>query len=201
MKADGERAQVDGVGRIELRLRELNQLFDSFDPAPFHEKDLDRDAEEFIFSWAREYPADAPLVFRLHLPADQRRFDPERTVQDAVRNYFAYRSGLARLEVRRKLQLGRTSLAIGLAFLITCMLARGLLRGIGTAEWLRVVDEGLLILGWVAMWRPLELLLYDWWPQLRTKRTYDNLARMRVEVLFHDGEAERNRDRSTNAPD
>ena len=41
-------------GRIELRLKELNQLFDSFDPAPFHEKDLDQDAEEFIVSWARE---------------------------------------------------------------------------------------------------------------------------------------------------
>ncbi|MBM3963286.1 MAG: hypothetical protein FJ306_15525 [Planctomycetes bacterium] len=48
--------------RIALRLRELAQLFDSFDPAPFHEKDLDRDAEEFIVSWAREFPADAPLV-------------------------------------------------------------------------------------------------------------------------------------------
>ena len=33
-------------GRIDLRLRELNQLFDSFDPAPFHEKDLDGDAED-----------------------------------------------------------------------------------------------------------------------------------------------------------
>ena len=37
-------------GRIELRLRRIEQLFDSFDPAPFHEKDLDRDAEEFIVS-------------------------------------------------------------------------------------------------------------------------------------------------------
>ena len=87
--------------RIELRLRELAQLFDSFDPAPFHEKDLDRDAEEFIVSWALEHPPDAPLVFRLHLPRDQQRFEPERVVVDAVHNYFAYRSGLARLDVRR----------------------------------------------------------------------------------------------------
>lgn len=172
--------------RIELRLRELAQLFDSFDPAPFHEKDLDRDAEEFIVSWALEHPPDAPLVFRLHLPRDQQRFEPERVVVDAVRHYFDYRSGLARLDVRRTLQHGRQALLLGLLFLVACMGLRELWRGFGFADWGRIVDEGLLILGWVAMWKPLELLLYDWWPVLRRKRTYDNLARMRVEVLYTD---------------
>lgn len=172
--------------RIELRLRELAQLFDSFDPAPFHEKDLDRDAEEFIVSWALEHPPDAPLVFRLHLPRDQQRFEPERVVVEAVHNYFAYRSGIARLDVRRTLQHGRQSLLLGLTFLVACMGLRELWRGLGVGDWGRIVDEGLLILGWVAMWKPLELLLYDWWPVLRRKRTYDNLARMRVEVLYTD---------------
>lgn len=170
--------------RIELRLRELAQLFDSFDPAPFHEKDLDRDAEEFIVSWALEHPPDAPLVFRLHLPRDQQRFEPERVVVEAVHNYFAYRSGIARLDVRRTLQHGRQSLLLGLTFLVACMGLRELWRGLGVGDWGPIVDEGLLILGWVAMWKPLELLLYDWWPVLRRKRTYDNLARMRIEVLY-----------------
>lgn len=34
--------------QIELRLRELAQLFNSLDPSPFIERDLDSDAEEFI---------------------------------------------------------------------------------------------------------------------------------------------------------
>lgn len=171
-------------GRIELRLRDLNQLFDSFDPAPFHEKDLDRDAEEFITSWAREYAPDLPLVFRLHLPSDQRRFEPEKTVREAIHNYFMYRAQMARLEVRRTLQQGRTSLVVGVLFLVSCMVARQLLRGLEGADWLRVVEEGLLIVGWVAMWRPIELLLYDWWPLLRRRRTFENLARMQVEVRY-----------------
>lgn len=171
-------------GRIELRLRELNQLFDSFDPAPFHDKDLDRDAEEFITSWAREFPPDLPLVFRLHLPPEQRSFEPEQMVQSAIHNYFTYRSELAGRDVRRTLQQGRASLGVGLLFLVVCMVARELVRSLEGPEWLRVVEEGLLIVGWVAMWRPLELLLYDWWPQLRMKRTYENLSRMQVEVLY-----------------
>ena len=181
-----------GVRRIELRLRELNQLFDSLDPAPFHEKDLDRDAEEFIVSWAREYPPGTPLLFRLYLPGDQRRFDCQRTVETAVHNYFTYRSGIARLEVRRTLQLGRTSLLVGLLFLAFCTSAREVLESLADEhEWIHVAAEGLLIIGWVAMWRPVELLLYDWWPLLRRKRTYDNLSRMQVEVRFLDEAAPR----------
>ncbi|MCU0863306.1 MAG: hypothetical protein MUC36_05920 [Planctomycetes bacterium] len=179
-------AKPAGEARIELRLRELAQLFDSFDPAPFHERDLDRSAEEFIVSWALEYPPNAPLVFRLHLPRDQQRLEPERVVKDAIRNYFTYRSGIARLEVRRTLQHGRQSLLVGMSFLIVCMGLRVPWRSLVSGEWSRIVDEGLLILGWVAMWKPLELLLYDWWPPRRKKRTYDNLARMRVEVVYAD---------------
>jgi len=175
-----------GEARIELRLRELNQLFDSLDPAPFHEKDLDRDAEEYIVSWAREFPADEPLVFRLHLARDQERLEPQRTVENAVRNYFAYRAGLAQLDVRRTLQNGRSILGIGVVFLVACMVLRELLRQVADTGWLQVIEEGLLIIGWVAMWRPIELLLYDWRPQRRMRRTYENLARMRVEVVYAD---------------
>jgi hypothetical protein len=39
------------TGLIELKLSGLNQLFNSMDPSPFHERDLDHDAEEFIVSW------------------------------------------------------------------------------------------------------------------------------------------------------
>lgn len=176
--------QAGTIGRIELRLRTLDQLFDSLDPAPFHEKDLDRDAEEYIVSWAREYPPAMPLLFRLHLPEDQRHLDPERVVANAIAHYFAYRSGLARLEVRRVLQQGRMSLLVWMSFLVACMGLRELLRGLAGGEWLRIVEEGLLITGWVAMWRPVELLLYDWWPALRRKHTFDNLSRMRVEVIY-----------------
>lgn len=66
------------------------------------------------------------------------------------------------------------------------MLLRQLLRSLQGGEWVHVAEEGLLILGWVAMWRPIELLLYDWRPQRRMQRTHQNLARMRVEVSFAD---------------
>ena len=46
---------------IELRVDKIAQPFHSLDPFPFRERDLDREAEEYIVSWARELPADQPL--------------------------------------------------------------------------------------------------------------------------------------------
>ena len=37
---------MPGVHHLELNLHELDQLFNTMDPSPFHEKDLDHDAEE-----------------------------------------------------------------------------------------------------------------------------------------------------------
>ena len=45
-----------------------------------------------------------------------------------------------------------------------------------------VLREGLIIAGWVAMWRPMEIFLYEWWPLLRKGRLYEKLSRMHVEV-------------------
>ena len=53
--------------RIKLKLRDLSQLFNSMDPSPFIEKDLDDEAEEFIVSWAEECSPHAQLDLRIYL--------------------------------------------------------------------------------------------------------------------------------------
>src|ERR1041385_4027471 len=81
--------QMPGVHHIELNLRDINQLFNTMDPSPFHEKDLDHDAEEFILSWAREFPVDEPVVLVVHLgefPAG-REPQPQLIVEQAVHHY------------------------------------------------------------------------------------------------------------------
>src|SRR5262252_5820371 len=106
--------------RIELKLRDVNQLFNTMDPSPFHDKDLDHDAEEFILSWAREFPLAEPVSLVVHLsevPAGQ---NAPVLVEQAIQNYFAYRARLNRMEFRQLLQLGRRNLLVGLVFLGTC---------------------------------------------------------------------------------
>jgi len=172
----------EGDRSIQLRLKDISQLFNSLDPSPFTEQDLDRDAEEFIVSWARELPKRRPLHLIIHL---ERPLTPGRdgpAVAQAIRHYFAYRASIARLELRHLLSQGQTSLLIGLGFLTGCLVLSGLIgpHDDGTA-W-TVAREGLTIVGWVAMWRPMEIYLYDWWPLWRRVVLLKRLGQIKVDL-------------------
>jgi hypothetical protein len=167
--------------RIEVFVDRIEQLFNSMDPSPFQERDLDDDAEEFIVSWAQEFPRRDPVSLVIRVNQTPVQPDAQHLVETAVHHYFAYRSRLKRLELRHLLKEGRTSLFIGLTFLAACMVTSQLLRRQeGTIP--IVVREGLIIAGWVAMWRPMEIFLYAWWPLLRKGRLYQKLSGMHVEV-------------------
>ena len=170
----------DGTALIELRLSSIHQLFNSIDPAPFHEKDLDPDAEDYIIGAVRELPPHTPVKIVLHLPAAELASEPAQGLEIAVRNYFSYRLSIAGRDLRLLLRQGRISLVIGLAFLAACMTARSMLQAAG--GWRALLAEGLLIMGWVAMWRPIQVFLYDWWPIWGTCRILRRLAAAKVDI-------------------
>ena len=66
------------------------------DPSPFHERDLDDDAEEFIVGWAREFPRRDPVSLVVHVNQVPARGNPQHLLETAVHNYFAYRAKLNR---------------------------------------------------------------------------------------------------------
>lgn len=167
---------------IRLRLRDVSQLFNSMDPSPFLQKDLDDEAEDFIVNWAREMPADAPVTLRIYLDQWPEE-DPTAMVRKAVRNYFAYRARMANLEFKNLLSQGRTSLIIGLVFLSTCLVISNVLLGNRASTGAAITRESLTIAGWVAMWRPMEIYLYNWWPLRRRTLLFRKLSRMPVEVV------------------
>jgi hypothetical protein len=168
--------------RIEVFVDRIEQLFNSMDPSPFHEKDLDDNTEEFIVGWAQAFPRRDPVSPVVHVNQLPGHGDTQHLVETAVHNYFAYRAKLNRLEFRHLLKQGRTSLIIGLIFLGACLLTSELLlRQEPRSVWI-IARESLTIAGWVAMWRPIRIFLYDWWPVLRLGHLYEKLSRMRVEV-------------------
>src|SRR5215471_8578908 len=118
--------------QIELNLRDVNQLFNTMDPSPFNERDLDHDAEEFIVSWARELPLADPLVLVVHLAVSPQDRDARAMIEEAIHHYFSYRLELSRLEFRHLMQDGRKSLLIGVAFLAACLTIGNVLVGAGT---------------------------------------------------------------------
>jgi hypothetical protein len=108
--------------------------------------------------------------------------DPRKLVEIAVHNYFACWAKLNRLDFHHLLKQRRTSLFIGLVFLGACLATSEFLLGqqLGTLQVL--ARESLTIAGWVAMWRPMQIFLYEWWPLRRIGRIYQKMSRMHVDV-------------------
>jgi hypothetical protein len=173
-----------GCALIEVHLSDLKQLYNSLDPTPFRERDLDPRAEEFITGWAREISHDKPVGLLIHVDKADATAEQIAIVKDAVREYFAERASVTRQQLRLLFRRGRTSLVIGLVFLagsiVSGNVAAEMLKGTDFAD---IARESLLIGGWVAMWRPLEVFLYDWWPIRAEARLFDRLSAMIVRVV------------------
>jgi hypothetical protein len=175
-------AHIEPSGSIEIRLRELRQLFHTLDPAPFRDQDLDEAAASYLVEACREAGPRSPLRLVVHLPADEASSVAASGLADAIHNYFAQRARQARADMHSMLRVGAISFVIGLAFLIACLGLRQWLLAMSAPGGNAVVGEGLLILGWVAMWRPTEALLYDWWPLARRRTLLRFLAGIPVEI-------------------
>jgi hypothetical protein len=171
-----------GAPSIELKLREITQLFNSLDPSPFNEQDLDHDAEEFIVGWARELPRRRPLHLVLHLEKPLPEGRDRASVADAIHHYFTYRATITRLELRQLFKQGQMSLLIGTAFLTGCLLLSRLIAPSDTGAAGSIAREGLTIGGWVAMWRPMQIYLYDWWPLWRLGALQRRLGGMKIDL-------------------
>jgi hypothetical protein len=170
---------------IEVQVTELRQLFNSIDPTPFHERDLDPSVEEFIVEWARELPMSKSLALLVRIAGPSRAADEARIVRDAVHRYFARRATNSRARLRRLFRRGRTSLSIGLATLTALTSVAQLISPeANPSGLLQALHESLLIGGWVAMWRPLEVFLYDWWPIRAEAKLFDRLASMPVRLRY-----------------
>ncbi len=170
------------VSRIELKLRDVNQLFHTLDPSPFRERSLDEAAEAFIVSWASDLPQQSQLELVVHLAQPERDRELCAQLESAVRSHFRYLAEAKRREFRQLMARGRTSLVIGLTFLALCMLVGNALVTSNSSALFQFGRESLMIGGWVAMWRPIEIFLYDWWGVRRQERDYERLGRMSVRI-------------------
>ena len=179
----GSLPQATSGETIEIHVTELKQLFNSMDPSAFKERDLDPRAEEFIVSWATEYPLHEPLRLVVYLQNRPPGTDAQSVIERAVHNYFAYRTGLNQREFKQLLREGRISLLIGLLFLTVC-LSGGQMASRLDIPGANIVETSLTIAGWVAMWHPMDVFLYGWWPLRRAGKVYRKLSAIPVEVRY-----------------
>ncbi len=171
------------IKSIEVQIERIGHLFSSLDPSPFGSRDLNDDAEEFIIDWAKELPLNAPIAIVIHLPPSEAVRAGEIGLGASVLHYFQTRAEKYDRDLKEHFFNGWRYLAIGLPLLTVCLVASQFAADVEPEALGRVIRESLIIVGWVANWKPIETFLYGWWPIVRTRNLYRRLSKARVEIV------------------
>ena len=176
--------KVDGKILIEIKLSSIMQLFNSFDPAPFHEKELDSAAEHYIVDTVKDFPVKTQFRIAIYLPADIADTERAKKIPPAIQNHFRYKMMVQDRKFRLRFRHGRTTLLIGLTFLTIALLARQMISAtLGNHLLGQLLADALLVVGWAAMWEPITVILYELWPIIQQKRIYERISRMDIDIL------------------
>jgi hypothetical protein len=168
---------------IEIKLTSVLQLFNSFDPAPFHEKELDSAAENYIVETVKDFPPKTLFKIVIYLPPDIASTERAQKIPQAIHNHFEYKMLVSDRKFRSRFRHGRTSLIIGLSFLTIALLSRQVVSTLANHLLAQIFADALLIIGWAAMWEPITVLLYELRPIIQQKKTYEKISHMEIEIL------------------
>ena len=119
----------------------------------------------------------------INLIVQAEEWEPSReaAIVEAIHKHFAYRSQQAEMSVKKIFKLGWTSLLVSFVFLIFMFfIAFAITRFLPENTIMTTLREVFIILGWVALWRPADLLLYDWRSFKRKGRLLTRLAHCKV---------------------
>lgn len=175
--------KINGKNTIEMNIKTTDHLFDLRDPAPFREKDLDEDAAKYIVTSLRELPVDQPAQLKIYISQGRHPTDNDNSLKEAIRAHFSYEAEMKRSERRHIFKVAFRALFIGLSFLFVCIYLSSLIDPKGSV-FLTYITEGLHILGWYSMWKPIYFALYEWWPIRDDELLLERASDLEMEILY-----------------
>ena len=149
--------------------------------SPFIKREIEHNIKNYILESLQELPINSNVKVLLHVPHSI-DLDDRKLVADAIHNYFNYCHDGKAKKLRQLLRTGRISLTIALVFLGTCITIDNLISSLFGGTIVKILHEGLFIVGWVAMWRPIEIFLYDWVPIYQEQRIFRKLCKVSIEI-------------------
>ena len=178
---------IRGEQVIQIQVDSADEILDSKDPAPFKGQILDDDFLDYIESLSDETSHKTPLRINIVIEKQLPHQTPTNSaiISQALKEHFEYKIERKKGEIRKYLRTARLFLIMGLVLLSIClMIAHTLLRS--EESLLRsALREGVIIFGWVSMWRPLEIMMFDWYPHYDRIRYFRKISNAQVHIEYH----------------
>lgn len=171
---------------IDVHIETSDEFYNHLDPSPEDQKDLDEETELYIQNAVEDLTAEerkrAKIV--LYLSSDlYRNVTGRRSMEQAVTANFAYRLTQELRKYEFALERGKRYLIRGLIFLVGCLLLSSILSRIFIGSEINLAfAQSFVIIGWVALWKPVEFYLYDRRDLLDDLEILEALSKIPVET-------------------
>jgi hypothetical protein len=175
---------MNTTGEINLQLQNINELL-RLPFSSYIKSTLQTDAEEFIIEEAEALPPKAPINIKVHLPLSEVKHKDD--IAPAIQRHFSYRREQSQKEYKRIFKFGWRILFIGLGLLaVIFTITEIAFYYMPDNKPVLFIHESFIILSWVALWRPLELLLYEWYPVKTDMNLFSRLEHSHVQVIINE---------------
>ena len=166
-----------------ISVNAIDDLFDPYTAEPLASRPLREEVRSRILNAWIDAHDDRPDHLSVELPIGERREGRDVDVATAVRGDLrgAYESSR---NLRVFSRSGRREALIAFGFLVVCLLASSLVDQVTENDALFVsISQGLVVLGWVAMWQLAQQLVQAISLRL-SKKSYEELAALPIEVSW-----------------
>ncbi len=165
---------------IEIQVNKVEDLFDDFDPSPFLSKDMDDECYDYLLSYTKEigYRKIKNLIVYLNnnITESQKIYYSE-----SIRNFFKYKLTLLKLKLRTFLKsIGIVFIASSLIMTIFILFASRLEKINAPSFFQFYIKETLLVLSWVSLWKPINMLLFELLPRVNEIQIIRKLSEVKV---------------------
>lgn len=163
---------------VDIRVASIDRLFDNRDPAPFRDRDLDPSLVEYLI----DVGEDLISTERFRVVFWLEKACAPGEAEAAYRAHFEYELERLQRKRRRQIRAGWIALAIAVVAIIALVGLGELVTRVVGGTLGAGLKEGLVISGWVLMWKPVEALVYDGIPWRRQRRVLRKLLAGNIEI-------------------
>ncbi|WP_036478232.1 hypothetical protein [Myxosarcina sp. GI1] len=178
---------TDSYYNFSLKLDKIEYLFKDPEFDLFRPQTESSSGIERIVNQLKPTSLTEKVRTTILLPNHQLSENLEKSVVNALQHYCNNKIENISNDITSLRGRGIRALQRGLLFLAVCLVISTLFDKIEYLPILvhRFLNEGFLIAGWVGLWYPIELLLYEWGPLKRQKQIYEMIKDMEIKITTH----------------
>lgn len=172
-----------------IYLADVQHLFGTADIDPLRGETIHDSGIDQLLDVLKARPRSAPPPERIiiHLPVSSAIPDLAALLQASIGRYCGIQRRLAQQKLNETRIEAQYALVTGLIIWAVCLAAFTLFVRMFEAYGIQnqLFSEGFIIAGWVSLWRPVELIFYEWRPYAREMQLFDEIRKMSVEIVTH----------------